>query len=146
MCTYEVVGERLRLDQFYMGLDAGTEDPAGVPDVGGVAGVFDPDVHVWRYEGLALPVEFSGGLLVCDGFIQDLYVHMGYHPAWKYTKVLELYFDDGRLTAAIDRSADAARVREAVASGERSDPDAGYDTSGWIERTFTLDYSRSLPE
>ena len=42
---------------------------------------------------------------LADGFIQNLYVHMGFHPAWKYREVHELLFEDGRLLHAQDRSA-----------------------------------------
>ncbi|WP_437902752.1 hypothetical protein WME95_29825 [Sorangium sp. So ce327] len=33
------------------------------------------------YEGIGLPVPFSGGLLLARDFLLDLYVHMGFHPA-----------------------------------------------------------------
>lgn len=42
-------------------------------------------------------VPLSGGLLLGEGFIQELYVHMGFHPAWKYLHVIELIFEGGQL-------------------------------------------------
>lgn len=46
-----------------------------------------------RYENLDHPLTYTGGLLLAAGFIRELYVHMGFHPAWKYEKVVERAFD-----------------------------------------------------
>ena len=32
-------------------------------------------------------------MLACEGFIDALYVHMGFHPAWKFEHVEELIFE-----------------------------------------------------
>ncbi len=53
--------------------------------------------HGWVYSGLNHPVDFTGGLLLGEGFIGELYVHMGFHPAWKYRVVKELIFKSGKL-------------------------------------------------
>ena len=42
------------------------------------------------YENLNLDIPFTGSLFAGDGFIQSLYVHMGFQPAWKYETVFEL--------------------------------------------------------
>jgi hypothetical protein len=63
---------------------------------------------------------FTGGLLLGAGFIRELYVHMGHQPAWKYTEVLELTFDDGRLTLVHDRSELMGQRR--AAKGTATDP------------------------
>ena len=33
------------------------------------------------YERIGHEIGYTGGLLLADGFIQELYVHMGFHPA-----------------------------------------------------------------
>ena len=66
-----------------------------------------------HYEGLNLSLNYTGSLLIADGFIQALYVHMGFHPAWKFERVLELVFDAGRFVEAVDRSERMAEVRRA---------------------------------
>ena len=63
------------------------------------------------YEGFRHPIAFTGGLLLADGFIRSLYVHMGFHPAWKYEDVREVRLEAGRVTADTDRSAEMAAVR-----------------------------------
>jgi len=47
---------------------------------------------------------FSGSLVLGHGFIKELYDHMGFHPRWKYTTVLEMEFEEGRLIAVADES------------------------------------------
>ena len=68
-----------------------------------------------HYEGLNYPLEYTGGLLLADGFIHDLYVHMGFHPAWKYEHVIELVFEKGVLTDEFDRSERMAELRRMIA-------------------------------
>lgn len=66
-------------------------------------------------------IPFSSGLLLGDGFIRELYVHMGFHPAWKFERVVELIFEGGQLTRSHDRSEQLAE------SDARSNP-ASYPT------------------
>jgi hypothetical protein len=78
-----------------------------------------------------------GGLLLGAGFIEELYVHMGYHPAWKSKTVLELTFDDGRLDAVHDRSEPMAQRRAAQGSLTPTDL---RDLDAWIDITFDHSY------
>lgn len=99
-----------------------------------------------HYEGLKLPIEYTGGVLLADGFIRSLYVHMGFHPAWKYERVVELVFDGGLLTAEHDRSAKMAEVRERVARSDREPATGEIPTRGeveaFVERCFDRRYRR----
>ena len=88
------------------------------------------------YEGLAFPLPFSGRLLACRGFIDDLYVHMGFHPAWKYKKVMELAFDDGRLIEHRDRSDAVAELRRRIQAGEEPDRNGGAEIHDWMNNIF----------
>ncbi len=90
-------------------------------------------------------VPFSGGLLLGQGFIRTTYVHMGFHPAWKFEKVAELLLEHGEVTSTLDRSAELAALRGRIGSGEEPDPDGPRGGVKWVERTFSLDYSRSIP-
>ena len=97
-----------------------------------------------RYENLGYPLTYTGGLLLAMGFIKDLYVNMGFHPAWKYEKVIELVFAGGVLQKACDRSAEMAELRDLVlAQAEQGDARARRsDTSirEYIERAFDRRY------
>ena len=92
---------------------------------------------------VGLPLPFSGGLLLGQGFIRKLYEHMRFDPAWKFEKVIELLFADGILTAAHDRSAEMAEIREIKAeAGEQtsrrfSSPE---EIVGWIGSCFDRRY------
>ena len=96
-----------------------------------------------NYLKIGLPLPFSGGLLLGDGFIQELYEHMGFHPAWKFQKVIELIFTEGRLTAARDRSAKMAEIREAKdgSDGKTSKTFSSPEKIvGWIDGCFNRSY------
>jgi hypothetical protein len=66
------------------------------------------------YENLKLPLQYSGGILLAAGFIQNLYVHMGFHPAWKYERVMELSFEDGVLQSAENKSRQMKEFRDSL--------------------------------
>ena len=69
------------------------------------------------YDGLAAVVPYSGCLTLGADFVWDQYVHMGFHPPWKYRTVLDLTFAAGRLAEAVDRSEEMARLRAAAGDG-----------------------------
>lgn len=95
-----------------------------------------------QYYDVGLPMPFSGGLLICDGFILELYTHMGFHPAWKYEEVKELLFRDGLLTQIRDRSDEMKNMRESLvnADEEKMDRKSLEDIACWIERSFDRRY------
>lgn len=96
-----------------------------------------------NYHNVGLPLPFTGSLLLGEGFIRRLYVHMGFHPAWKFEKVIELAFAGGVFTAAHDRSAEMEQIREAktVSGGQTS---KGFKSPaeivGWIGDCFDRRY------
>jgi len=95
----------------------------------------------FTYKGFKAPVAFTGGLLLADDFIPELYVHMGFHPAWKYKNVREVIFDKGRLAEDIDRSSDmaAARANFTDEKGDFKEP-AYQDMRSWIAKCFSRKY------
>jgi hypothetical protein len=99
----------------------------------------------WEVSGIDLPVPFTGGLLLGRRFIQAAYVHMGFHPAWKFQEVVELVADRGEVTATHDRSAELAAIRRRIQNGDLPDPDGPRGGKQWIDRTLTLGYDRSIP-
>jgi len=148
-CVYRVTDAALELGELTLGLsddDLALARRAALPGFEGLT----PEDDRWSgvvYRGLARRVPFTGGALLADGFIQELYVHMGYHPAWKYREVHELLFEDGRLLHAHDRSSVIAELRARLAHdplqpGVTSSRD---DIARWVESTFSLDYGSLLP-
>jgi len=96
----------------------------------------------YRYEDIHLRLPFSGGLLLADDFIEELYVHMGYHPAWKYRTVYELQFAEGHLTRSDNVSEKMKQVRLRMkGSGSGSNFETfPKDDFDWIRECFLRDY------
>jgi hypothetical protein len=103
-----------------------------------------------HYKRLNYHLEYSGGLLLGAGFIDRLYVHMGFHPAWKYRTVIELVFENGILRGQADLSEKIAEVRKMILeSQQRRGPETARIRSEeqirqFIERAFDRSYNRYL--
>ena len=93
-------------------------------------------------DGLREVVPFTGGLLLGDDFIREMYVHMGFHPAYKFKVVHELIFGAGRLVEEHDRSAQMAEFREMLSpkSLKPGSKASRAEIEAWIERCFSLEY------
>jgi hypothetical protein len=146
VCRYGLRDGRLVLDQLQAELGH-FEDNTFRPEPGsilnGVAPIVASDPHVLFnniYPDLALAIPFTGRLLIADDFIQSLYVHMGFHPAWKYRTVLELAFEAGQELDVHDMSAqmEALRNEHAGAPLHPAAGDSGADD--WINQSFKLDH------
>ncbi|MGK5550038.1 hypothetical protein ACSNOI_00345 [Actinomadura kijaniata] len=132
IAEYTVAGDRLLLTEVELGLADPDAEVFGVRPRG--RGHGNPP-----HTGLEIPVDFTGGLLIGRDFVQDLYVHMGFQAAWKYERVHELTFENGRLVGAVDRSEEAARERAAPPpQGPASDAPGA--TLEWIKQTFSRRY------
>jgi hypothetical protein len=141
VCHYKIHDEHLVLNKLQMSL--GHEKG---PVINGVSpSASDGDYRAFNnvYEQLGLKINFTGGILIADGFIQKLYVHMGFHPAWKYETVFELMFENGRILEIRDASDQMKQIREKTAS-QPLKPDfleaSEKEKEAWIKNTFKLDY------
>lgn len=161
-CTYEVEDGGLFLTQVHLGLgeeDAATAAKGEGPRLFGKipsryteyghrqdlrSGKVTASWESWDYkvEGIREPVGFSGGLLLGDDFIREMYVHMGFHPAYKFRVVHELVFDSGRLVEEHDRSAQMSEFREMLSarSLEPGQEASRAEIERWIKRCFSLEY------
>ena len=119
MCVYGVREDCLVLNA--------VETPLFIDDTGGVDELCQPKLFGKSpqkglflplcYGPLQHPVPFTGGLLLGKDFIEELYVHMGFHPGYKYRQVVELMFHEGRLVRSCDRSDIMAAFREHEGKG-----------------------------
>ena len=89
-----------------------------------------------QYSFINLPIQYSGKILITEGFIDDYYVHMGFQPPSSYGEVLELTFAKGTCVDVKDVSGQAEQKRLEMANDNFS---YGYDPD-WIEKSFNLDY------
>ena len=126
ICEYKVSDGRLLLDRLQLAIGTRFEPgqaPAPVPLTGppinGVRPTLQKRGFNNIYENLNLEIPFTGSLQAGDGFIRELYVHMGFHPAWKYQTVLELSVEGGNVLAIRDISEQMQQVRDRMRhSGE----------------------------
>jgi hypothetical protein len=93
--------------------------------------------HMYSFENQIIP--FTGGLLLADGFIEELYVHMGFHPAWKYEEVHEIKFENGRVVFERDCSEAMAKIRSRNMD-RPLEPGAMEKIPAWIEKCFSEEY------
>lgn len=144
-CTFTVDAEALRLKELSIGLpepQATAAREGRGPELFGTRPVYVENRYCFVYEALNAVLPFTGGLLVADGFLQELYVHMGFAPAWKYREVYELIFEEGRLVRTLDCSKQMAKVRERLTQGPlEPDPFANrHAVKAWVAKCFSREY------
>jgi hypothetical protein len=140
---------RLTLDALHVNLiqeGEGYKRQEG-PPINSVRPTGPQDKHDWfnnHYRGLDYHLEYTGGLLLANGFIDDLYVHMGFHPAWKYTTVMELIFDNGVLQGEYDRSERMAEIRQRIIDARNTSNESRMpsrdEIRAFVERSFDRTY------
>jgi hypothetical protein len=104
--------------------------------------IIDDRPFEYFYEDLYLKVPFNGGLVIANNFIDELYVHMGFHPPWKYKTVYELIFQNGNLLEERDLSQKMEVIRKKRA-GEPLRPAPPYSPEvlmRWISDCFSQKY------
>ena len=147
VATYRVCRFVLELHKLQLGYyDRESRSQLVPPAINGcrpIEATDEDDSGIWLYEPIGQREPYTGGLLLALDFIWDLYLHMGFHPAWKYRRVIELVFVSGRLKAAHDRSEAMEQIRKDVASADLS-PGVSADEetlTRWIERCFDRKYT-----
>jgi hypothetical protein len=150
VCHY-VVNEDLRLDALFIGLDMSDRNAADSPALlNGIQPTHSEDflskhLGMLEYPNINLVIPFTGGLLLGEDFIKELYVHMGFHPAWKYREVWELLFVEGILIESNNRSLEMEQIRQVhgerfQATKSQDTPPSSEEIKKWIERCFSRDY------
>jgi hypothetical protein len=136
LCKYALRDGRLVLYELFLNADETPAPIHGCPPMA-TQGFFD-----YAYRKMRLPIPFTGGLLIGRDFLQDLYVRMGFAPAWKFRDVRELLFKAGKLTSARNRSLEMRRFREEMCHPDLGpeNPDSRQSVEAWIKRTFSLEY------
>jgi len=112
---FAILSAHLVLDELHVFLAGKDYAPKKGPSIKGVKPMGRSGENDWfnnHYLGLAYPLDYTGSLLLGDGFIQGLYVHMGVQSSWKFNKVLELDFQEGVLIEEHDRSEQMAEIRK----------------------------------
>jgi len=149
ICQYRLRDNRLVLNKLKIYLktygSSGSVDLQG-PVINNVQPSFRPppkyeDFNNF-YDELNLEIKFTGGILIGQGFIQKLYVHMGFHPAWKYQTVFELIFANGVASEVQNVSQQVEELRNKMAK-EALEPNSQaneQELQALIKTTFKLNY------
>ena len=147
--VFAIVDSQLILDTLHVNLlapGAGYTRQEG-PPIKGVLPTGPVEESDWfnnHYVGIRYPLDYTGGLLLADGFIRDLYVHMDFHPAWKYKKVIELTFENGILQREFDRSERMAEIRQLILDsrrdGDRRRMPTDREISEFVQSSFDRTY------
>jgi len=143
---YVILENHLFLQNLTMGgstipTETAPETPG--PQLFGATPVYDEDSFAWVYRDLREAVKFTGTLLLADQFIRELYVHMGFHPAWKYRDVREVRLEEGRLVGDQDLSAKMEQIRKRALT-QPLEPGPGSsdeELDKWIEQSFSRDFT-----
>jgi hypothetical protein len=106
VCEYKIIDNQLVLNT----LKANHEGRG--PAIHGMEPLFSKGMFNNVYNRLNLAMDFTGEILAGEKFIRELYVHMGFHPAWKYETVYELSLSQGQVLDTRDISEPMARLRE----------------------------------
>ncbi|MBU1099227.1 MAG: hypothetical protein KKA84_02400 [Bacteroidetes bacterium] len=149
LCTFKIAYNKFVLDKLDINHATekdGTIEMAEGPLLNGVKPeVMDMEHSLFNnhYKNLNYNLNFTGGILIAKNFIDDLYVHMGYPPPWKYKEVVELIIDNGNLQENRDVSKRMKEIRNKL---KNSPLQPGIDASKieiktWIEESFKLDYN-----
>ena len=100
--------------------------------------------NCWIIDDLYHPITFSGGLLLGANFIQELYLHAGFHPLLKYRDAREVLFENGRLSEDFDLSSDMQAIRTRIRE-QQLEPRLGNAHSRmvdqWVQECFSRDYT-----
>jgi hypothetical protein len=141
---FGLAGSRLILNELYVNLDLQVaKSAARINGVAAEQSKGDFDLFNCHYAHLGYHLEYSGGLLLASDFIRELYVHMGFHPAWKYRKVIELIFAGGQLQQRVDRSDAMAELRGQLVHYDSTDPAQSLRNDRvreFVERAFDRSY------
>jgi len=144
LCMYSVDSQRLLLDELRVNMNEPASVFLGIHPKPLIMSINGHDIQIWDavYEQLRHSVPYTGGLLLARHFIEELYVHMGFHPAWKYRDVHELIFHDGQLVHETDHSSRIEQVRRKMVDRalEPGHEAGDSEIERWIGKVFSQEY------
>lgn len=89
------------------------------------------------YEKINHKIDYTGSIVLGDGFLDEYYIHMGFQRPWAYESVVEVVFENGNLVKTIDHSETVAKIREEISSGK--DFESRKNLFDFVTDSFSLD-------
>ena len=145
-CEYDISDSGIVLSNLYV-----NARDANYPPINGVSAQAEPSEESFAYmghhlyEGIDIPMDYTGRIVAGAGFLREYYIHMGYQRAWAYETLIEFVFENGRLIETVDHSFDAAKIREGILdnpdglNGRKQE-----DIEKFVADSFSLDYRVKL--
>ncbi|BAB77352.1 MAG TPA: hypothetical protein DEF48_09805 [Nostoc sp. UBA8866] len=147
-CTYEVTDTSLFLTKLNIGLSEADHLKRLLKLFGKPTTQYTKS---WGWESSDCKIDairklipFTGGLLLGNDSICEMYYGMGFPPAYEFRTVYELIFDNGKLIEEHDRSPQMAQLREILPIGtlnSRVSPSRN-EIKQWLKQCFNLEYER----
>ncbi|MBP0006373.1 MAG: hypothetical protein J7642_22085 [Cyanobacteria bacterium SBC] len=161
-CTYTIIDDSLYLHEVCLGLNKKNAKLAKLCQGPLLFGQLPTQQEIqkknynfmlseWKYQWppssdsidrLMASIEFTGGLLIADDFIREMYVHIGFHSIYKYRTVCELIFERGHLVKAIDCTSKIAELHQIIEDREKclNLRKSQKEALDFLNQCFTLDY------
>jgi hypothetical protein len=140
VCHYALVDGHLALATLEANVARVDDDDVIVrvapPDLGGVSGQPGNPPFSTTYRSLAMPVAFTGQLVVGEGAIEALVGNLPLPEPWHFRVAHLLTFEGGALVAERDVSTDMATLRDAQAAGGGAAPRIEADDLRWLQNSL----------
>ena len=86
-----------------------------------------PGAGYEHYRNIGLAIDYTGKILLADGFIWDYYIHMGLQRPYAFQTLLSFTLESGVLKEILDQSGIAERLRK-IKEEDRWVREYGWDT------------------
>jgi len=126
--TYEIKKDQLYLQQLTI-----REKNGNYPSINGIEP--EKEKFLANYNNLNKKISFNGKLRIANGFIEDLYIHMGFQKASAYKIIFDLTLTEGKIIHVLDRSEEIEKKRGAFKKEYESNENP-YQS---IQDAFSLD-------
>lgn len=141
-CLYSIRNDLLVLDELEISFDPNVHPiPEAVALFGKTPTAKADFIFDLRHKYVELNhhVPFTGEIVLARDFIPEMYEHMGFHPAWKYKKVIKCRFHEGKLINKDDISSLVAESRATLAEVDKVEK--ATSVNRWIKKAFSLTFS-----
>ena len=140
--AYFAIDDDRHLILKHLNTNKGSLEESAVPKINGKAPISKEDSFgsSLDYKDVDLPLPYSGGVLITDGFIHERYVHMGFQSPLSYELVIELKFKNGLFMGETDLSEMIKSQRENTV--DITEEEKLRTLPRWIDEQFDLSYDK----
>ena len=102
----------------------------------------------YEYENINFLLEYTGSVIIVNGFLINRYVHMGFQSPISFENVIQLTFKNGNYIESNDLSIIAKNIREKENLSEKTNDELDdkewlLQKMKWINNSFDLSYNNS---